>query len=163
MTRGGRLLATVLDSPGVRATEDRVAFDRLGGQGVDGGIAVPVVGVETLEDLVGQPHRAESVVTADTGSGPAANGLHEVFNLECQGLASGRLNLVHAQDLAKNVLFHRHGLAEIDFLQVKPAAEELVGRLHQGGGLGREIKRGVAFRASRSASCAWPYSWRGWP
>ena len=75
------------------------------GAGGSVGGAFPGVGFEGLQDLVGDPDRAEAVGAVDPGAGAGADGVDEVFQFQREGLAALGLDVVDPEDLAEDPLF----------------------------------------------------------
>ena len=92
--------------------------------------------VEAAEDLIGDADGPEGVLAGDAGDGVAPYGRREVFELQGEGLAAGRLDLVDPEDLAEQVLLDLGRLGEVDPVEVEAAGQEGVGRPHDGGLLG---------------------------
>ena len=64
-----------------------------------------------------------------------------------QGLEWIRLDLVHSEDFAEEMLAHSGWLAQVDAFQIQLAALELFGWPHQRRFLGGEVERRVPLRA----------------
>src|SRR5262249_45176723 len=87
-------------------------------------VALPAVGIEAAHHGIGHPHGAKRLIAADPGAQRASYGLDELLDLQGQRLATGRLHLVHAQDLAEEVLLDDGGLTQVNPLHVELAAKE---------------------------------------
>ncbi len=140
-------MSQALDPPCVRPLQNRSEVGRGRQDRGRDRLAIPTVGLETPQDLIGQADGAQGILSADTRTRFAPCRRDEVLEFEGQGIAGLAMDLVHAQDLAEEMSLDRGGLAQVHAVQVEPASLELFRGSNQGRLLGREVERGVALRA----------------
>ncbi len=136
-----------LDPPGMGPLEGRGGLDLRGWRHGGRGLGVPTVAFKTAEHLVGQSDGTQGLVAADARTRFAAGRRHEVLQLQGQRLVGRARDLVDPQDLAEEMVLDRRGLAQVNAVEIEPAARELLRGADQRGMLGGEVKRGVSFRA----------------
>src|SRR5690348_17304850 len=81
--------------------------------------AFPGVAVQALENAIGEPHRAQSVVAADPRAAVPTRGLNEIFQLQGQRFTALGLNPLDLKERAEDALLDLRGVGHVEPAEVK--------------------------------------------